>query len=78
MDYLSEGIAKLILKGIVSPSKDKLETLCEAICHLKGGPGIVFLNYKDSIQRVSDYLNEKGIEHGCFYGGMEQKDRERA
>jgi len=27
---------------------------------------------------VSDFLKEHRINHGCFYGGMEQKDRERA
>jgi len=41
-------------------------------------PGIVFCNFKDTIQEVSDFLNENNIGHGCFYGGMEQKDRERA
>ncbi|MGB3545650.1 MAG: DbpA RNA binding domain-containing protein, partial [Saprospiraceae bacterium] len=27
---------------------------------------------------VSDYLTEHGIAHGCFYGGLEQQERERA
>jgi len=71
-------VAKLNLRSIVSPTKDKLHSLYEALCHLGGGPGIVFCNYKDSIQRVSDYLHDHGIPHGTFYGGMEQKDRERA
>ncbi|MGB1120843.1 MAG: helicase-related protein, partial [Saprospiraceae bacterium] len=38
----------------------------------------VFCNFKASIQRVSDYLTEKGIPHGCFYGGLEQNEREQA
>lgn len=78
IDYLDEGVSRLMIKGLVSPSKDKLETLGRAICYFEGGPGIVFCNYKDSIQRVSDYLTDMNIPHGCFYGGMEQKDRERA
>jgi len=78
VDYLADGVAKLNLRSIVSPTKDKLHSLYEALCHLGGGPGIVFCNYKDSIQRVSDYLHDHGISHGTFYGGMEQKDRERA
>ena len=45
---------------------------------IRDRPGIIFCNFKDSIQRVSDFLTEKNISHGCFYGGMEQKDRERA
>lgn len=78
INYLEEGIAKLLIKRIISPEKDKLQTLVDALCHLGNQPGIIFCNYKDSIQRVSDFLSEKGIAHGCFYGGMEQKDRERA
>lgn len=78
IDFLDAGVPKLQIKTIISPTKDKLETLGQALCHLGGQPGIVFCNFKDSIQRVSDYLNEKGIAHGCFYGGLEQQDRERA
>lgn len=78
INYLDRKSSKLIIKGIVSPQKDKLETLSKALCHLGGGPGIVFCNYKDSIHRVSEHLSDAGIDHGCFYGGMEQKDRERA
>jgi superfamily II DNA/RNA helicase len=78
IDFLGTGESQLTVKRITSPSKDKLETLVDALCHLGNQPGIVFCNFKDSIQRVSDHLTEKGIHHGCFYGGMEQMDRERA
>ena len=78
VNHLDSGVPKLEVKAIISPEKDKLETLFKSLCHLGNQPGIIFCNYKASIQRVSDYLNEKGLDHGCFYGGMEQQDRERA
>jgi len=78
VDYLDKGVSKLDIKTIVSPKKDKLETLAKALNHLGNQPGIVFCNFKDSIQRVSEFLDQKGIAHGCFYGGMEQHDRETA
>ena len=78
INYLDEGIAKLSIKRIVSPIKDKLETLVKALCHLGNQPGIVFINFKDAIQRVSDFLTENKIPHGCFHGSMEQIERERA
>lgn len=78
LDYLGEGTSQLTLKTIMSPSKDKLETLVRVLSHVGNKPGIIFCNFKDSIQRVSEYLTDQGINHGCFYGGMEQKDRERA
>ena len=78
IDFVKDGLDKLSLKRIVSPDKDKLGTLAKAIAHLGDQPGIVFCNFKDSISRVSDYLDEQGVSHGHFYGGMEQRDRERA
>lgn len=77
INYLSEGVAQLKIKSIVSPDKDKLETLARALNHLGHQPGIIFCNFKDSIHRISDFLAERGIEHGCYYGGLEQIDRER-
>lgn len=78
INYLDEKINKLSIKIIKSPDKDKLETLGQLIQKLDGQPGIVFCNFKDSIERVSEYLNKLNINHGCFFGGLEQKDRERA
>lgn len=78
IDYLNEEITQLKVKTIQANSGNKLETLVEALAHIGNDPGIVFCNFKDTIQEVSDFLKKNGIEHGCFYGGMEQKDRERA
>ena len=78
IDYLDEEISQLEIKKVISPSKDKLETLVKTLNHIGNQPGIIFCNFKDTIQRVSDFLTENNIHHGCFYGGMEQKDRERA
>ncbi|MFT5167931.1 MAG: superfamily II DNA/RNA helicase [Saprospiraceae bacterium] len=78
IDYLDEGIELLKIKSILSPEKDKLETLVAALSHLGNQPGIIFCNFKESIHRISDFLQEKNIPHGCYYGGMEQIDRERA
>ena len=78
LNYLKGGVPQLKVKTIISPTKDKLATLVDALCHLGDVPGIIFCNFKGSIQRVSDYLAQNRIEHGCFYGDMEQVDRERA
>lgn len=78
IDYLHEGNSQLKVKTILSTSPDKLDTLAELLCHLGNQPGIVFCNFKDTIQDVSDFLTGNNIGHGLFYGGMEQKDRERA
>lgn len=78
VNYLGEGVPELQIKTILSPDEYKLETLVDTIHQLRNQPGIIFCNFKDSIQDVSDFLTGNHIKHGCFYGGMEQKDRERA
>ncbi len=78
LDYLGTVVSKLTLKTVVSPAKNKLNTLLHLLNHIGNQQGIVFCNLKDSIQQVSAFLKSKGISHGCFNGGMEQKDRERS
>ncbi len=78
INYLHEGISQLTIKTIVSPEKDKLNTLKKALIFIGQQPGIVFCNFKDSLERVSDYLTDNNIDHACFYGDMEQIDREQA
>ncbi|WP_026967882.1 DEAD/DEAH box helicase [Algoriphagus terrigena] len=78
VDFLEDKITQLTVKKVLSPTKDKLETLISLLAQLGGQNGIVFCNFKDSIERISDYLSDHGISHGVFSGGMEQTDRERA
>lgn len=78
LNYLSDAKSDLILKTVISPDKEKLETLEKLLGHIGDGSGIIFCNFKDTIEIVSDYLHEKEIGHGCFFGGLEQIDRERA
>ncbi|CAI8273499.1 MAG: ATP-dependent RNA helicase DbpA [Owenweeksia sp. TMED14] len=76
INNLKKGKGTMDIRAIVSSKKDKLESLAESLLKLDGETGILFCNYKDSINRVSDFLSDRGIEHGCFYGGLEQNDRE--
>lgn len=63
---------------VKSPDKDKLPTLYKLLCSFGESSSIVFLNYRDSVERVADYLGEKGFTVSRFHGGLEQKDREDA
>ncbi len=75
---LDKKSTRLTIKTIAAPDKDKLQTLVELVQHIGNKPGIIFCNYKDSIENVSAYLGKQGINHACFSGGMEQRDRERS
>ncbi len=78
IDFLADKIDNLKLKRVLSPDKNKLGTLIQLISKLGNQNGIIFCNFKDSIQQVSDYLADHGISHGTFHGDMEQQDRERS
>lgn len=82
MDYLADTdadyadrISQYLLR---SPEKDKLETLGSLLCSLGSTPSIVFLNYREAVDRVYQFLHKAGFCVSAFHGAMEQKDRERA
>ena len=78
IDYLDTKTSNLVVKKVISPDKNKLQSLVDLLHNIGNKPGIIFCNFKDTIQYVSDFLDNNNIPHGCFYGGMEQIDRERA
>ena len=79
IDYLEKEVgSKLAIKIVLSTSKDKLPRLLELLQYLGNQPGIIFCNFRDSIEEVSSLLEKNKIGHSCFSGGMEQKDRERS
>lgn len=69
---------RLKLHKVLSPEKDKLETLYNLLCTLGYHSTLVFCNYRESVERVTGYLQAKKFPCDMFHGGMEQPDRERA
>lgn len=63
---------------IMSPEKDKLETLSRVLRNLGNESSIVFLNFRDSVERTDDFLRMQGFATSAFHGGMDQKMREDA
>lgn len=77
-DVDSQEESRLKLMKVVSPSKDKIDTLYTLLCTLGSSSSIVFCNHRDAVDRVSKLLTEKKLYNERFHGGMEQPDRERA
>lgn len=69
---------RLKLQRVLSPDKDKLETLFRLLCMLEGRSTLVFVNYRESVERVVSFLRSRKFPCEAFHGGMEQDDRERA
>lgn len=78
LDYTQEEkIDTLSIKLVLSPEKDKIDTLFQLICSLDSEPAIIFCNHREVAERISNLLNKKGIQTGYYHGGMDQDDRER-
>ena len=77
IDYEQQSVKnKLLLRLVHSPTVDKLPTLLSLIKDVLPESSIVFCNYKASVDRVSAFLTENGIENGIFHGGLDQLERE--
>lgn len=74
-NQVSESLAIQVLK---SPVNDKVETLFQLICKLGNRSTIIFCNHRESVERTSLLLSEKGILNVFYHGALEQRDREVA
>lgn len=63
---------------VESPVRDKLQTLVDLLRSLPNGKVIVFVNHRESAERVFNRLKAEGLPAGLYHGGLEQLDRERA
>ena len=79
IDFLPEeeqAPERITLYEVHSPQKDKLDTLRQLLLSFGDESSIVFLNYRESVERVNSYLVEQGFTTSCFHGGLEQRQRE--
>ena len=79
IDFLPEEeqtSERVTLYEVRSPQKDKLETLKQLLLGFGDESSIVFLNYRNAVERVSDYLKEQGFTISSFHGGLDQRQRE--
>lgn len=81
LDYLPEGgipSPALSVQTVLSPIKDKSDTLFRLLCHLGNRSSIIFCNHREAVERTSALLTEKSIINTYYHGAMEQRDREVA
>lgn len=79
IDFLPEAEQvpkRITLYTVDSPQKDKLDTLRQLLLNLGDASSIIFLNYRDSVNRVNSYLQQLGFTTSYFHGGLEQRQRE--
>lgn len=61
---------------VKSEQKDKLDTLLKLLLSFGSKSSIVFLNYRNSVERTCQYLQDNGFVCSMYHGGLDQRERE--
>lgn len=78
LDETEQVSSRVIIYKVKSPDKDKLETVSKLLRSVGEESSVVFLNYRESVERTADYLRHQGFTISMFHGGLDQKLREDA
>ncbi len=74
--------SRLRVHRVDSDINDKLDSLASLLTDLaKGGcpeRSIIFVNYRESAERVADYLSKRGFPVVLYHGALDQHERETA
>lgn len=68
---------QITVVDVPSATRDKLDTLA-ALLRYVAVPSMVFVNHRESVDRMVSALTARGITAMAYHGGMEQRDREMA
>lgn len=73
---------RLRVHRVDSDANDKLDSLAGLLAHLAGGGrhgrAIIFVNYRESAERVAAYLRKNGYPAVLYHGALDQHERETA
>ena len=78
LDLVIENAIGLEVKTVLSPEKDKANTLFKLVCFLGNRSTIIFCNHRESVERTNDIIADKGLVTVFYHGGMEQQERDAA
>ena len=78
-DFSEETIAPdLEFFNVLSPDADKLAILKQLLLRLPHERTIVFVNHRESVDRVHSFLRKCGFPAGIYHGALDQSRREIA
>lgn len=78
LEQSADPRSRMQIVEVESPTKDKLETLTDLMRSLPDGRVIIFVNHRESADRVYRHLKNAGLPVGLYHGALEQNDREKA
>lgn len=78
IDCLNEQKPQLQIVEVDSPQTDKLQTLADLLNSLTNQRVLIFVNHRDSAERIFKFLKAQKLPVGLYHGGLEQNVREKA
>lgn len=79
LNFLSgEKTQRLEIQQVLSPDRDKIDTLFRLICRIGSRSVVVFCNHRESVDRTSALLKDKGLVNVFYHGALEQPERDIA
>lgn len=69
--------SKLDQKMVVAEGNDKLEALYKLLCMAGNQKSLIFCNHREAVDRISELLTARGIDHRTYHGKHEQDEREK-
>lgn len=84
LNYLDENIDlrnRQRVRRVNSDRRDKLDALLSLLrnlCSEQLERTIIFVNHRESAERVADFLVRSGVDCRLYHGALEQREREKA
>ncbi|MCM1378450.1 MAG: DEAD/DEAH box helicase [Clostridium sp.] len=85
MDFLggTEDVRKRMeVKRVDTDSRDKLQSLYELLAKLSKNEiiprSIIFVNHRESVERIYKFLEKEGVDAVLYHGQLDQRERETA
>lgn len=73
---------RLRVNKVTTEGKDKLESLLVLLNNITEGEtpekSIIFVNHRESAERVAEFLRKRGVDCVLYHGALDQRERETA
>lgn len=81
-DEKSSPRSRMRVHRVDSDSRDKLETLLGLLLRISSDANperaIIFVNHRESAERVAEFLISRGVDAVLYHGALDQREREMA
>ncbi|MDE5886176.1 MAG: DEAD/DEAH box helicase [Muribaculaceae bacterium] len=85
LDFLDNNSSlreRMNVRRVDSDGQDKLDSLLQLLHNINDGEqpekSIIFVNHRESAERVAEFLKKKGVGVALYHGALDQRERETA